>query len=299
MHAMNTPASNLNAPPTQDGSHGDIRRWTVLFIGDHGKVIAFKRVKILLALAGAAFLLSLAAVCVLAVVNQTLHRRNTELQQGLAASAQSIRDLRHERDLLTAQAVLLETRMNETLAGGNRSSAEEVMEPVPAGAADKAPSQPPPGPPGEASASGKSPAPTSAPAAVRAPLGMGEGIAAEDLGIKYHRGRNTLELRFKIVNTSPGHKPLNGHVVAVLKGSHLEPREWMAMPRVGLTNGRPSGGQPGYRFSISHSKAFTQTMSAPRDLPAYDAAILYVFSNAGELLTAREFSVDISPSAPE
>ena len=64
----------------------DGRRWTVLFIGDHGKVIAFKRVRILLALAGAAFLLSLAAVCVLVVVNHTLHRRNTELQQGLEAS---------------------------------------------------------------------------------------------------------------------------------------------------------------------------------------------------------------------
>jgi len=295
---MNTPAGNLNAPSAQGGSHGDKRRWTVLFIGDHGKVIAFKRIKILLALAGAAFLLSLAAVCVLAVVNQTLHRRNTELQQGLAASAQAIRDLRHERDLLTAQAVLLETRMNETLAGGSRSSAE-VREPIPAGAADKAASQRLPGPPGEASASGTSPAATSAPAAVRAPMGTGEGIAAEDLGIKYHRGKNTLELQFKIVNTSPGHKPLNGHAVAVLKGSHLEPGEWTAMPAVGLSNGRPSGRQPGYRFSISHSKAFTQTMPAPKDLPAYDAAILYVFSNAGELLTAREFSVDISPSAPE
>jgi hypothetical protein len=40
-------------------------------------------------------------------------------------------------------------------------------------------------------------------------------------------------------------------------------------------------------------------MPAPRDLPAYDAAILYLFSNEGELLTAREFPVDISPSAPE
>jgi len=295
---MNTPAGNLNAPSAQRESPGDKRRWTVLFIGDHGKVIAFKRIKILLGLAGAAFLLSLAAVCALTVVNQTLHRRNTELQQGLEASAQAIRDLRHERDLLTAQAVLLETRMNETLAGGSRLPAA-VREPVPAGAADKAASQPFPEPPGEASAPGTSPAPTSAPASVRAPLGTGEGIAAEDLGIKYRRGRNTLELQFKIVNTSPGHKPLNGHAVAVLKGSHLEPREWTAMPAVGLTNGRPSGRQPGYRFSISHSKAFTQTMPAPKDLPAYDAAILYVFSNTGELLTAREFSVDISPSAPE
>ena len=188
--------------------------------------------------------------------------------------------------------------MRETLAGVNRSPAA-VLEPVPAGAADKDPPQPLPGRPGEATASGKSPTPSSDPAAVRVPVGTEEGIAAEDLEIRYHRGSNTLELQFKIVNTSPGRKPLNGHAVAVLKGSSLDPKEWTAMPAVGLTKGRPSGRQPGYRFSISHSKAFIQTMPAPRDLPAYDAAILYVFSNEGELLTAREFPVDISPSAPE
>jgi hypothetical protein len=295
---MNTPPRNLNAPSAPGASREDGRRWTVLFIGDHGKVIAFKRVKIVLASAGAAFLLSLAAVCVLAVVNHTLHRRNTELQQGLEASGQAIRDLRHDRDLLTAQAVLVETKMRETLAGVNRSPAA-VREPVAAGAADKAPPQPLPGRPGEASASGKSPTPSSDPAAVRMPVRTGEGIAAEDLGIRYHRGSNTLELQFKVVNTSPGRKLLNGHAVAVLKGSGLDPTEWTAMPAVGLTKGRPSGRQPGYRFSISHSKAFIRTMPAPRDLPAYDAAILYVFSSEGELLTAREFPVDISPSAPE
>jgi hypothetical protein len=295
---MNTPTRNLNAPSDQGASREDRRRWTVLFIGDHGKVIAFKRVKILLALTGAVFLLSLAAVCVLAVVNHTLHRRNTELQQGLEASGQAIRDLRHDRDLLTAQAVLVETKMRETLAGVNRSPAA-VLEPAPAVPADKAPPKPIPGRSGEASAFGKALTPSSDPAAVRASVGTREGIAAEDLGIRYHRSSNTLELQFKIVNTSPGRKPLNGHAVAVLKGSGLEPTEWTAMPAVGLTKGRPSGRQPGYRFSISHSKAFTQTMPAPRDLSAYDAAILYVFSNEGELLTAREFPVDISPSAPE
>jgi hypothetical protein len=68
---------------------------------------------------------------------------------------------------------------------------------------------------------------------------------------------------------------------------------------VDLKKGRPSGRQPGYRFSLSHSKAFTLTMPAPKNLPAYDSAILYVFSNEGELLTAREFPVDIRPFAPE
>ena len=295
---MNTPANNINITPAPGARREDGRRWTVLFIGDHGKVIAFKRVKIVLALAGAAFLLSLAAVCVLAVVNHTLHRRNTELQQGLEASGQTIRDLRHDRDLLTAQAVLLETKMRETLAGVNRSPAA-VLEPVAVGAAGKDPPQPVAVRPGEATASGKSPALASDPAAVRAPAGTREGIAAEDLGIRYHRGSNTLELQFKIVNTSPGRKPLNGHAVAVLKGSRLEPTEWTAMPAVGLTKGRPSGRQPGYRFSISHSKTFIQTMPAPRNMPAYDAAILYLFSSAGELLTAREFPVDLGPSAPE
>lgn len=295
---MDTPSSNLNGSSALGANREDGRRWTVLFIGEHGKVIAFKRVKIMLALAGAAFLLSLAAVCGLAVVNRTLQRRTIELQQGLEASRQAIRDLREERDLLTAQVVLVETKMKETLAGMSRSPAA-APEPAPAGAAAKALPKPLPGQPGEAAASAKSSTPSSDLAALRVPVGTGEGILAEDLGIRYDRGKNTLELQFKIVNTSSGHKPRTGHAVAVLKGSDLDPQEWMAMPAVDLRKGRPSGRQRGYRFSISHSKAFTLTMPAPKNLPAYDSAILYVFSNEGELLTAREFPVDLSPSASQ
>ena len=295
---MNTPPSNLNAPSALGANREDGRRWTVLFIGEHGKVIAFKRVKIMLALAGAAFLLLLAAVCGLAVVNRTLHRRTIELQQGLEASRQTIRDLREERDLLTAQVVLVETKMKETLAGVNRPPAPATAS-APPGAAAKVLPKPLPEQPGEAAASGKSSTPSSDLPAPRVPVGMGEGIVAEDLGIRYDRSKNTLELQFKIVNTSQGRKPRTGHVVAVLRGSLLDPQDWMSMPAVDLRKGRPSGRQRGYRFSISHSKAFTLTMPAPKNLPAYDSAILYVFSNEGELLTAREFPVDLSPSAPQ
>jgi hypothetical protein len=295
---MDTPSSNLNGSSAAGANREDGRRWTVLFIGEHGKVIAFKRVKIMLALAGAAFLLSLAAVGGLAVVNRTLQRRTIELQQGLEASRQAIRDLREERDLLTAQVVLVETKMKETLAGVKRPPAA-APEPTPAGAAGKVPPKPLAEQPGETAASGKSSTPSSDLAALRVPVRTGEGILAEDLGIRYDRDKNTLELQFKIVNTSPGRKPRTGHAVAVLKGSNLDPQEWMAMPTVDLRKGRPSGRQRGYRFSISHSKAFTLTMPARKNMPAYDSAILYVFSNEGELLTAREFPVDLSPSAPQ
>jgi len=65
---MNTPANHINTTSAPGARREDGRRWTVLFIGDHGKVIAFKRVKIVLALAGAVFLLSLAAVFLVPVM---------------------------------------------------------------------------------------------------------------------------------------------------------------------------------------------------------------------------------------
>jgi len=76
----------------------------------------------------------------------------------------------------------------------------------------------------------------------------------------------------------------------------VEPESWLAMPRVELPKGRPSGGQKGYTFSISHSKAFAQSTPVPKSFPGFTAAVLYVFSHEGQLMLAREYAVKLQPS---
>jgi cell division protein FtsB len=130
---MNTDAEKRPRSGSEDRNHATDRRWKVLFIGDHGRVIAFKRLKILIGLTLGTLASALGAVAVLVVVNQGLNTSTQELRQRLEASQQQIQALRQERDLLTAHVVLVETKMKEMLAAGQRPAAAQKPDPAGAG----------------------------------------------------------------------------------------------------------------------------------------------------------------------
>ncbi len=285
------PATSVPEPPLEPK---EPRPWTVLFIGDHGRVIPFTRIKALAILAAAAFGMSLAAVAVLAVVNLSLHRRTVELQQSLAASGRTLSELRHERDLLTAQVVLVETRMREIAAG---------FSPMRPGEAAVA---------GEPDAAGKSPASAVAGEAVmvltaeadralpavQPPVGMAEGISIESFQLLGQAEKKRLDLTYKLLNASLGQKPQAGNVVVVLKAEELPPEQWLTFPDVGLVRGRPASPQRGYSFNIRHSKLFEHSVPFPKEIRPFTHAVVYVFSKKGELLTAREYPVLLNRGSP-
>jgi hypothetical protein len=266
------------------------RRWTVLFIGDHGQVIAFRRIKTVIGLTVGVVTTALAAIAVLVVVNAGLHARTREFKQQMETAQLQIQGLRAERDRLTAHVLLVETKMKETLAEGPPAAAP-APEPI---RAEKAIDR------SDAVAAGLPVAKESAPvvpdAKVALSVGLEENLTVEAFTIGLDAARQTLQLRYKLVVTRPGRRPLAGHVVVVLKGEQLGPQQWLAMPRVDLPQGRPSGQQKGYTFSISHSKAFAHSMPAPPSAHAFTQAVLYAFSQEGRLWLAKDYSVDLKPS---
>ena len=272
--------------------HAADRRWTVLFIGDHGKVIAFKRIKTLAILTIAALVTALTTVGVLVSVNQGLHSRARELQQRLESSQQQVQALRQDRDLLTAHVVLVETKMREALAEAGRPAADRKPRPAePPTAIDRLESQTEAGSADAEKDSERAPSDPQA----KTPVDRGEAVALEGFRAKFDESRNAFDLQYKLVATNPGRKPLAGHVIVVFKGEDLDPERWLAMPRVELPRGRPSGIQKGYTFSISYSKAFSQSMPAPKSFPPYTTAVVYVFSPEGQLLLARDYAVRLQP----
>ncbi len=285
---MGTETDPTNRMPPPAPGEGPDRRWRVLFISDHGKVFTFKRVKTLIGLTVVAFLLSLAAVAVLAAVNQRIHGRYHDLERRFKAIEQKAAQLQNERDLLTAQVVLVETRMKEVLGAGPRPTAdakrpadgqeEKATEKGPAAAAQTVP--------GKALETAVSePAPA-----------FDDGIALEDLRVGHQRRGNTISIRVRVRNTNSSRRPLAGHLVAVLKGAGLPDSQWLALPSVRLADGRPSGKQKGYSFSINHSITLEHSVPVAKSLPVYDTAVLYVFSKEGDLLFVQEFAIDIQPS---
>jgi hypothetical protein len=279
-----------SGPGPEDRTPAADRRWTVLFIGDHGQVIAFRRIKTLIWLTAGVVTTALAAIAVLGIVNAGLHTRTRELKQQMETAQLQIQGLRAERDRLTAHVLLVETKMKEALTEGppaaapapERIRAEKATDRSDAVAADLPVA--------------KESAPEVPDAKVSLSVGLEEKLAVEAFNIGLDAARETLQLRYKLVVTRPERRPLAGHVVVVLKGGELGPQQWLAMPRVDLPHGRPSGQQKGYTFSISHSKAFAHTMPAPPSAHAYTQAVLYAFSHEGRLWLAKDYRVDLKPS---
>ena len=250
------------------------RRWTVLFIGDHGRVIPFKRVKIVAVLVVATLATAIAAVAVLAWVNQGLHARGRDQLQRLESVRSENEQLRRERDLLTAQVVVLESRMRET-ASGPAAPPDRRATPEPPPVEPARPPEPPAADP---------------PPAFRPPVDPGEGVAVDGFRLT-PKADGAIELRYKLTALAQPRTPLAGHVIVVLSAEGIEPERWLSLPRVELVRGRPTGRQKGYTFAISHNKEFVQSVAAPRPLPDFTRAVLYVFGSDGRLLLARDYSI--------
>jgi hypothetical protein len=288
---MKNAAEKDTGPKRENRSPTASRQWQVLFIGDHGKVVAFRRIKALIGLAIGVLMTALVTVIVLVAVNARMHSRMQKVQEHLSAAQLQVQALHRERDLLNAHIILVETKMKETLAGLSPSGIAKKTDSVVAG--EKAIE--PPGPPPAAASQSASPAaePTEE---IRTPVGIEEVVAVENFYAGWVASRQALHLRYKLVAARSARKPVAGHVVVVFKGPGIEPDRWLAMPRVDLPRGRPSGRQKGYTFAINHSKSFSHFMTVATSLPKYTQAVLYVFSHQGELLMARDYGVDLKPA---
>lgn len=287
---MDSAAENGTGAKRENRSPAAGRQWQVLFIGDHGKVIAFRRIRALVGLAIGVLATALVTVVVLVVVNARMHSRLQEVQEQLSVAQLQVQGLHRERDLLNAHIILVETKMKETLDGLSLSGAAQKPDSVVAD--EKATNSPDPPPTTAAEVKSLSPAaePTGE---ILAPVGSEEVVAVENFSADWVASRQALHLRYKLVAARSARKPVSGHVIVVFKGPGIEPEHWLSMPRVDLPRGRPSGRRKGYSFAISHSKGFSHFMTVTASLPKYTQAVLYVFSHQGELLMARDYGVDL------
>ena len=71
----------MNSPiPKRAKRSGTERRWTLLFIGDHGNVVALKRFKAIVVATGFLFFVAIAAVAVLIFMNKGIRNQHQEFR---------------------------------------------------------------------------------------------------------------------------------------------------------------------------------------------------------------------------
>jgi len=107
-----------------------------------------------------------------------------------------------------------------------------------------------------------------------------------------------LRVQFKIKNTSPNSQRVSGHAFVVLKGEQLQQNKWLAMPRISLSNGKPTGRQRGYTFGINYFKTMRFKTRLPKSPEIYQKATVFIFTGGGDLLLEQEYPVNLSATAP-
>ncbi len=271
---------------------GADRRWTLLFIGDHGKQYTIKRFKVIIATVGCVFLLVLAFLAILLWGHQKSLAENKDLQRRLQNSQQQIETLRHEKEILMARLVVAESQSKEsrlnqtpqknpiaTKAAGNVVSPASVPKPVPK-------------PEKKPSVAAARQLPAAGPQANETEAVM--KVAVDNFKVSRDAGKGTVTAQFKIKNTSSGNLRADGVAVVILKGNDLTIYQWLVMPMVDLIGNKPTG-KRGKRFVIKRFRTMNFTSRAPKYADQFQLAEVYVFSKTGQPLLEREFAIKLPP----
>jgi hypothetical protein len=284
---------NIHNPKKSKRPDAD-RRWTVLFIGDHGNVVTLKRFKAIVIGAGSLFFLAIVFVAVLLFLNIGTLKQNKNLQRRFANSEKQIEKLRHEKEIWMARLVRAEANAKENVAGDRqiqeKMKAAESAAPPPQVASKPKPVKSYQKKPSVPRAAQPKPAPGETDEA-----GSVISVAVENFKVSRESENKNLNARFKIKNTSAEPQRVAGHAVVVLKGNDLQKDKWLVMPAVALAGGKPTG-RRGKSFSIQRFRTMSFTSKAPNHSDQFQTAAVYVFTKSGQLLLEKDFSVKLPPA---
>ena len=279
-------AGSLQSKPKRNKSD---RRWTLLFIGDHGRVITLKRFKSIVFFAGLIFVVCVAAIAGLYWYNQSITSENKKMQSSLDIFQKRIQTLRHEKEILMARLVLAESRVKE------RSDGSRAIDTPKPWLANK-PKEPSKKDTGEVAVKQKTtPAanPPAKPETEAETQATNLSVRVENFNILKESDPGKIKIQFKIKNTSANSQRVAGHAIVVLKGDDLQPKMWLSVPPMGLVGGKPTGKQRGHGFSINYFRTMRFTTNAPQSPDQFNKAAVYVYTGKGQLLLEQEFPAKI------
>jgi hypothetical protein len=279
------PATNQQTMP--DG------RWTLLFMGKHGRTITLKRFKGMV-LSALFMLVVFAAISVgLFLWNRNILEQRDLFESHIKKIEERNEALRHEKDILLTRLVVAESRVQEYQAGirekqpGEKytdAMAQDISSSGTSGTGDR----------------------TTTERAVQEQVQprqdsdqpqSGLSVSIENFKISLRSDNDSIRIQFKIKNTSLYSQYVSGHAIVVLKGEELEQENWISLPGVSLMEGRPSADRQGKAFGISNYKTMRFTASAPEFFDKLQTATVFVFTDRGELLLEQDFPVDLTAAS--
>ena len=270
------------------------KRWTVLFIGNHGKTITLKRFKGMVLLTCLVLCISIAITAGLLYLSLNIRQEKNQLELDLQDLKAQVKAIRYEKDVLMTKLVLTESRSKASPA---KIPPKQIEPATPQQNINKYEK------PKQANQPAKMREETSLekkdePSATENPSEAKLSVALEDFKIFPRADENLLRIQFKIKNTSPNSQHVAGHAIVVLKGEQLQQKKWLSIPDVALLDGKPTGRQQGYAFGIINFKTMRFKANLPKKIEIYQTATVFIFTRKGALLLEQDFPVNLPATAP-
>lgn len=279
-------------PSTAGSAAYNRNKWSILFIGEDGKVVTVKHFKGMVT--GLAVLLALLVLGVVVLYYQYHNRAGNvaALQNDIAAVQAEKRKLRDEKDQMMARLVILESRLKEQamhapaedVAGpsGNEAPIQAVAkQPTPAGAAP------------EKEPKGASKVSKTIAAADDQTQGPPLSIANQNLTVCQDPDSDSMRVEYKVINTGAKDVPQTGRSVIVLKGDSMNSEDWIVLPSVPLLDLKPSG-ERGKRFRIYNFRTLKYKVASSAVKGNLETATIFTFTVDGKLAMERDYSLDMS-----
>ncbi len=251
--------------------------WSVMLVGEHGRVIPFKYFKEL-AIGVIALMILVTAAGLLAGY---LYFRQTRLVGQLQAEIADVREqgakLRDEKDMLLTQLVISQKPALP------ESAPEPAGAAVPASPQDKAPTDIQEKSSTAAASSDetkRSPSPSTAM--------MGK---ISQFGVAYDSVQTLLTIKFRLHNATPG-KPLSGRAAVVLSSRNDAAVKQVVIPGTALADGETIPKQ-GQAFTVNNYRTMEFKLPNPPTPIVFDIANVFVFTTEGAEILQQKFAFEI------
>jgi hypothetical protein len=261
------------------------RYWSIMLVGEHGRVIPFRHFKALVIGVCAVLILSLAALAALGFVCRHQYHQLIALQKSLDQTNLQTSKLRDEKDLCLTGLMAMKNQAGELPQAPPKDSAKALPEK----------SQPAT----KAEAKEKVEAVAVPVPAKHSKPEVKWAAEIRNFKVTYDQRQQILRAEFRLYNTSSPKQALAGRTVLVFKQQEDPPIHWAAVPSVPLKDGKPVGDN-GKAFRVNNFRTEHFSIYRRSEASEYDTASIFVFSEHGELITHSEmpFHVDYTPPKP-
>jgi hypothetical protein len=271
------------------------KRWTLLFVGDQGKVVTVRWFRWIVMLWASLLVLAAIAIGTLYFLYRHTRNVNVSLQRSLDNIQQQIVGFRSDKEVLMAQLVVAETEMERLRARmgpkhvekapGNQQEDRAKEEPRLDSQVVQQTEAAVSGPEGKL----LSGAPPADPVAQEKDLKVSIG----EFNVFHEAASSTFRAQFIIRNTGPNSNLVSGYTAVVLKKLNTPPDNWLTLPTLKLAAGVPAGDKRGQYFSIARFKTVRLMVKSKMDSRQFNTATVYVFDTNKNLLLENNFSLNI------